>query len=173
MRTISFRRRDLFHGVALADDWARICAGEGLRLPSRHAHDVGDFGYGVYLTTNRHRARIYAKKTADGFQMVRASVVLPRAILLNWRVARWEGEAWDTISELGRRYGDPLHGSDETRAAAARHWRSGLLKLGIDGIVAVHQNDTEVVVYEPERAIVEYECFLDRRPWRAVRRRRR
>jgi hypothetical protein len=173
VRIISYRHGTLFHGVAFEEDWARICAGAGLQLPARHAHDVGDYGYAVYLTTDRRRARVYAGKRADGFLMVRASVVMPRAILLNWRISRWEGEAWDTVNELARRYGDPLHGSEEARAAAARRWRTELLREGIDGIVAVHDRDTEVAVYQPKESIVEYQCFIDQRPWRAVRRPRR
>lgn len=164
MRIISFRRW-MWHGVATPESWRRICKGDGLKLPTpgQHAHDVGDYGLAVYLSTSLSRAKVYAHRVEGGWAVVRARVELERAILMNWRegaprMAQFEGAAWDTINELSRLYGDPVRGTDDARLTAARRWRSELLKQGIEGIVAVHDHDTEAAVYAPERSIKAYEC---------------
>jgi hypothetical protein len=153
----------MWHGVSGAESWKRICEGEGLRLPTVHAHDVGDYGRGVYFTSSLVRARIYSRRLDGHYPIVRAYVRLKNAIILDWskgQAMHPESPAFQTVEALRREYGDPLHGSDEARAQAASRWRGGLLAHGIDGIVALHSQDIEAVTYKPEDAIRSYACLL-------------
>ncbi len=162
MSTRSFQRY-LWHGVGSLAAWQSICAGEGLRLPTAHAHDVGDYGRGVYFTTSLVRAKIYSKRLNGHYPIVRAYIRLRNALVLDWsrgQAMHPEYPAFQTVEAIRKAYGDPLHGTDESRARASARWRVGLMASGIDGIVALHGDDIEVVVYDPEESIRTYECLL-------------
>lgn len=162
MKTAGFARY-MWHGVSGAEAWKAICEGEGLRLPTRHAHDVGDYGRAVYFTNSLVRAKIYSKRLNGHYPIVRAYVRLKNALVLDWskgQAMHPESPAFQIVEELRRRYGDPLHGTDESRAQAASRWREGLLAQGIDGIVSLHSQDMEVVVYDPHDGIRSYSCVL-------------
>jgi hypothetical protein len=167
MRTERFARY-LWHGVGSAAAWDSICAGEGLKLPVHHSHvhDIGDYGRAVYFTTSLVRAKIYSKRLNGHYPIVRAYVRLRNALILDWStsglVMHSSSPTFQDVERLRLAYGDPLHGTDASRAAAAVRWREGLLADGIDGIVAMHSNDMEVVVYRPEDAIRSYTCMLKR-----------
>lgn len=162
----------MWHGVGDAEAWRRVCDGEGLQLPTKHVHDVGDYGLGIYLTSSKFRARVYAvaaRMTIDGKRylgLVKARVRLRNALHLDWRSRHAMDPmsvAYETIEKLREAYGDPLHGSDAERRQAAIRWREGLLASGIDGIVAYGTQDIEAVTYQPNDAIVSYDCVLIRR----------
>lgn len=161
-------KKMLWHGVGSGESWKRISSGEGLKLPSQHghahAHDIGDWGHGVYFTDSLIRARIYARPFPDGtVPLVQALVSLDNAILINWRVGTAmdpKHPAYPMVNKLRDLFGDTLHGGDAARARAAVEWRTGLLASGVDGIVLIHLHDTEVVVYDPGRSIKKYRCRL-------------
>ena len=160
--TVRFRKW-LWHGVGSLAAWEKICAGEGLRLPSVHAHDVGDYGYGVYLTDNEIRARTYSHITLDRKALlVKALVHLDLALIINWRGKELafskKHPAWPLMNALTATFGDPVRGGHEARTKAAQAWRHGLLARGLDGIVIVHSHDTEVVVFDPKKSLRSYRC---------------
>lgn len=161
--------RWLWHGVGRPEAWDAICKGRGPSLPTKHVHDVGDWGIGVYFTTSTVRAKIYSRsvETPQGrrYPLVYARVHLSSPLLFDFSAAQImhpEDPSTKLKDELERRFGSTLHGTAESRAEAARRWREGLLAAGHDGIVVKHSQDSEVVVYTPHRSILAYECFLRR-----------
>lgn len=169
LRFVGIRfKKTLWHGVGSGESWKRICGGDGLKLPSqhghRHAHDIGDWGHGIYLTDSVIRARTYSRPLPDGrYPLVQAQVSLENAILINWRLGNAmspKHPAWPMVNKLKDLFGDTLHGGDAARARAALEWRTGLLSAGVDGMVLLHQMDTEVVVYDPQKSITKYRCRL-------------
>jgi len=160
-----------WHGVGRADAWDKIRAAAGLTIPTKHIHDSGDYGLGVYLTLDKRRAASYAVAAGmriEGrrcYGLVKARIRLENPIYLDWR----KGNVMDptlpssvVLHWLTVVFGDPIRGTDQERADAARRWREGLLGLGHDGVVARYFNDTEIVLYKPQRSILQYECVLRR-----------
>jgi len=162
MKTSRFARY-MWHGVGGAEAWRTICDGEGLRLPKVHAHDVGDYGRAVYFTSSLVRAKIYSKRLNGHYPIVRAYVRLKNALVLDWskgQAMHPESPAFQIVDWLRKNYGDPLHGTDQQRKDATIRWRYELMGKGIDGIVALHSQDIEVAVYDPDEGIRSYTCLL-------------
>ncbi|MGH8898797.1 MAG: hypothetical protein ACRDZ4_17690, partial [Egibacteraceae bacterium] len=133
-----------------------VRAGGPLRLPDRHAHDPGDYGLAVYLTSVPERARTYALRAETGHTLVQVDIELTNALFLDWR----KGSALDpkhpgneVLDFFTARWGNPVRGTPEERRVVAIRWRENLLARGYDGFVVERQGEVELAVYLPEVAI--------------------
>lgn len=98
-----------------------------------YAHDPGDFGRGIYYTSNIHQARAYG-------EVSKVPVRLDNPLRLTAEQAYDLGE---------RDYGNLVQGTSEERMEKAVAMTSDLLAKGYDGLVVEHRDWLEVVVYHP------------------------
>lgn len=170
--------RWLYHGSS-PDMIEHIRNGGRLEIVDDYHSDPGDMGQAVYLTDMLHEARMY------GPDVIRAHVVMNRALFLDFRADKAAARAWYNEHEM--LWGSPIHGNyrrlvelsrndltpEEEREArdlrrnksrdridASRRWREEMLADGYDGIVTRGWDFGEVAaVYEPETAIVAYQVW--------------
>lgn len=162
----------VWHGIGGKKAYERVCDGEGLKLPSYHTQvvDVGDWGHGVYFTTSRFRAHLYARdfETPRGrrYPLVFARVELKNPLRFDFRSGMFldpKSPSNLLLKHLEKKLGSPVRGHNmKERARAARRWRKYLLSMGYDGVLVRGGQDTEVVVYRPQNSIVTFKCFLGR-----------
>lgn len=106
----------------------------GLMGNREYAHDPGDFGRGIYWTTELAQAKCYGK-------VRKARVSLSNPLYLTAE------EAYDLAD---KEYGSTVHGFPADRLRKAEHMTLDLLRKGYDGLVVQHKNGRlEVVDYRP------------------------
>lgn len=123
-----------FHATSMES--AERILKKGFRLDVPHVSDPGDFGLGIYFTTNIHRAR------AIGRVILEVELRLVNPLRLSQK------EAYRlVIDELGF---DTIHGHGcpEKRAEEARKAREWFLEHGHDALISVRSSkDFEIAVY--------------------------
>jgi len=126
-------------------------------------HDLGSYGAGMYFTTSLSGAKSVARRQGKKFMIVKAKIELENALWIDARGKHpfLKGSPGKKIFDfLTTTFGNTMRGVDVARMTAAVAWREGLLAEGIDGIVIHDDYETDVVVYDPEEAVVDYGCFL-------------
>lgn len=145
-------RERFYHGTSL--DAAGAIVHEGFRLDVPQAHDVGDFGQGIYLTRAQVRAKTYghtvlvvevdATRCAqianpyflDGLRTVEPRTEVERLFFLI---------AFDSQGRMRTcASGIP----QDERAHAAREIRETFLAAGFTGIMTTRP-DRETVIFDP------------------------
>lgn len=152
-----------WHGVGTKAVWEILMAGGGLRLPepNGHAHDPGDYGLGVYFTDSMARAKTYAARVGDRLALTWCKIELANALVFDWRTGSALDPAHPTNVQtefFERLFGNPIHGTPEERRTAAEKWRVGMLARNYDGVIVLRPDESEVVVYCPEKSIIQIRC---------------
>lgn len=182
-----------FHGVANQEAFEKICRGEDILRLAPTVSDPGDLGRGLYLTSRRAEASNYGHGN-----VLRVHVQLQNALIVDFRPqARGRAAANAWLDHMNALYGSPVTGrryemllAEEAweaageigppppysrvihadRVAAATAWRDHMLQSGVDGISARGWDfGGPLVLFLPERQVVEIECPTPRR--RSSRRR--
>jgi hypothetical protein len=173
-----------YHGVGDREVFERICAGEDVLRLAAHKSDPGDLGRGLYLTSSIHEAEMYGH---GGVLLVHAH--LQNALRLNFKDERASARAW--VDRMDEKFGSPVTGRRREmtlaydawedggevgpepplprtflrdRLSAAEAWRRDLLGSGIDGLAVVGWDLAPgLVLFEPERQVLEVKCLRPRR----------
>jgi hypothetical protein len=165
-------RKWVWHGLGGKKAYDAVCNGRGLELPTKYTQvvDVGDWGNGVYFTTSRFRAHLYARDIATPkgrrYPLVYARVHLENPVYFDFSAGAMfdpDNPSTKLLMKLEKRWGSSVRGHDmDERERAAHRWRHGLIAMGHDGVVVRGGQDTEVVVYKPRKSIMVFKCFLGR-----------
>jgi len=123
---------------------------KGIDIDAPKHSDPGDFGWGIYLTGKLSRARVYGRVfqiDIDARNMAYVSnpyflVGLKRVLPTTPEEKLFYSLAYDSAGEM-----KTLHGSRESRIAAARAIQRGFLDAGYSGIVSDY-DEGEAVLFE-------------------------
>jgi len=144
-------RERFYHGTSL--DAAGVIVQEGFRLDMPQAHDVGDFGQGIYLTHELARAQSYGRAILTVEADVTHCARVPNPYFLDGlRTVEPRTEAERlffliAFDSAGRMRTCGPHVQAAARAHAAHELREAFLDAGYTGIVT-DRPDGEAVIFD-------------------------
>lgn len=123
---------------------------EGINIDAPKHSDPGDFGWGIYLTGNLTKAKVYGRVFTVGIDTSRMAYIsnpyflegVHRLQPVTAEEKFFYSLAYDNTGEMLT-----LHGSKEERIAAARLVQRGFLDAGYSGIVSDY-DEGEAVLFE-------------------------
>ena len=117
-----------------------------LRVNKPYASDPGDFGRGIYYSTNWYHARSYATRDED---VAKSIIKFNNPLVLSDEEAYNLADKFGTINLPDEDWKLPYEQRIHKLLANAENMTRYMLKLGHDGLISVKKRTLEIVDYRP------------------------